>query len=424
MDKRIGYFIPEFPGQTHIFFWREIQVLESMGIQVDILSTQPPTAKLMSHTWTAEAQRRTIYLTPPTLGNFWGMGLTFLQAGLKSWIACLQTIQRAKEVSVADKLRLFAFMMVGAEVSYIAKQRHWQHLHVHSCANSANVTLFAFLISELPYSLTLHGPLEDYGSNQAQKWSKAKFGIVITQKLYEEVHQSLSVNLPQQVAIAPMGVNASVFNRTRPYQPWDEQTNCRIFSCGRLNRCKGHADLIEAIALLRQQGIPATLEIAGEDEQGGTGYRKELESLIQHLNLADSVHLLGATSEQTIKNSLENAHVFALASLQEPLGVAIMEAMAMEVPVVVTGSGGVKELIEPGVDGLLVEPQAPQQLADAILKLLSDRQLAQKLGTAGRVKVVQQFHSKRSAETLVDLIWSASDQGFHELKVPVSHHAR
>ncbi|NJR38731.1 MAG: glycosyltransferase family 4 protein [Leptolyngbyaceae cyanobacterium CSU_1_4] len=424
MNKRIGYFIPEFPGQTHIFFWREIQVLESMGIQVDIISTQPPTAKLMSHTWTQEAQRRTTYLTPPTLRNFWGMGLALFQGGLKSWMACLQIIQQAKEFSVADKLRLFAFMLVGAQVSYLAKRQQWQHLQVHSCANSANVALFASLISGLPYSLTLHGPLEDYGLNQEQKWSNAEFAIVITQKLYEEVHQLLSGNLPQRVAIAPMGVNTSVFQRTHPYRPWDEKTNCRIFSCGRLNHCKGHADLIEAIAILRQQGIPATLEIAGEDEQGGTGYRRELESLIQRLDLADSVRLLGATSEQTIKTSLENAHIFALASLHEPLGVAIMEAMAMEVPVIVTGSGGVKELIEPGVDGLLVEPQAPQQLADAILKLLGDRQLAQKLGTAGRVKVIQQFHSKRSAETLADLIWAPSELSAQAFKVPVGSRTR
>ncbi|MBW4515277.1 MAG: glycosyltransferase family 4 protein [Timaviella obliquedivisa GSE-PSE-MK23-08B] len=424
MNKRIGYFIPEFPGQTHIFFWREIQVLESMGIQVDIISTQPPAANLMSHTWAKAAQRRTTYLTPPTLCNFLGMGLALVQGGLKSWLTCLQIIQQAKDLSVADKLRLFAFMLVGAEVSYIAKQQQWQHLHVHSCANSANIALFSSLISGLPYSITLHGPLEDYGSNQAQKWSKAKFGIVITQKLYEEVHQLLADNLPEQVAIAPMGVNASVFQRTHPYLPWDKQTNFRIFSCGRLNHCKGHADLIEAIALLRQQGIPATLEIAGEDEQGGTGYRKELESLIQRLNLADSVRLLGATSEETIKTSLENAHIFALASLHEPLGVAIMEAMAMEVPVVVTGSGGVKELIEQGVDGLLVEPQAPPQLADAILKLLVDRQLAQQLGTAGRVKVIQQFHSKRSAETLVNLIWAPSEFDSQEVKVPVGIRSR
>ncbi len=71
-------------------------------------------------------------------------------------------------------------------------------------------------------------------------------------------------------------------------------------------------------------------------------------------------------SEDTVNESLEKAQVFVLASWHEPLGFAIMEAMAMEMPVVVTGSGEVKELVDDGIDGLLVEPQSPEQLADAI----------------------------------------------------------
>ena len=71
-------------------------------------------------------------------------------------------------------------------------------------------------------------------------------------------------------------------------------------------------------------------------------------------------------SEDTVNESLEKAQVFVLASWHEPLGVTIMEAMAMEMSVVVTGSGGVKELVDDGIDGLLVEPQSPEQLADAI----------------------------------------------------------
>ena len=118
----------------------------------------------------------------------------------------------------------------------------------------------------------------------------------------------------------------------------------------------------------------------------------------------DSVHLLGAVSEDTVRESLEKAHVFALASRQEPLGVAIMEAMAMEVPVVVTGAGGVKELVDEGINGLLVEPQAPTQLVEAISKLLKDKELSIQLGKAGREKVIKYFHSRRSADVLLNRI--------------------
>ncbi|MEQ8757067.1 MAG: glycosyltransferase [Coleofasciculus sp. G1-WW12-02] len=96
--------------------------------------------------------------------------------------------------------------------------------------------------------------------------------------------------------------------------------------------------------------------------------------------------------ENTVKACLEDAHIFALASLREPLGVAIMEAMAMELPIVVTGSGGVKELVEAEVNGLLVEPQAPTQLADAISRLLHNSELSIRLGQAAREKVTQQYH--------------------------------
>jgi colanic acid/amylovoran biosynthesis glycosyltransferase len=372
-----------------------------MGTQVNIISTRLPATQLMSHTWTAEAQERTTYLTP--LKHWGGTLKTLWQGGWTCWSACFKKIWQAEVPSRSSKLRLLGLMIVGAEVAYLARRGQWQHLHVHSCADSANIALFANLISGLPYSLTLHGPLGDYGPNQAQKWSNAKMGIVITQTLFEEVNQALAGYLPPQVAIAPMGVNTGVFQRTIAYQPW-EQGPIRLFSCGRLNPCKGHADLIEAIVLLHQQGIAATLEIAGEDEQGGTGYRQTLEALIQRLNLTDSVQLLGAVSEHQIKASLESAHVFVLASLHEPLGVAIMEAMAMEVPVVVTGAGGVKELITSGIEGLLVEPESPHQLAEAIAQVLNNPHLAQSLGAAARSRIIEQFHSRRSAETLLSLI--------------------
>ncbi len=403
MKARIGYFIPEFPGQTHIFFWREIEALESMGMDIDLVSTKHPVSKIMSHTWTQEAQKRTTYLFPPTR-NLIGIFLEILRCGPQGWFRCLGAILKAKGVSLSGRLRLFALAFIGAELSYLARSRSWKHLHVHSCADAANVAMFASLLSKLPYSIMLHGPLGDYGLNQEQKWCFAEFGIVITQKLYEEVNNSLGSYLPKKVEIAPMGVDTGVFSRNIPYSPWNGKDSLLIFSCGRLNPCKGHADLIAAIDILRKRGINAELEIAGEDEQGGEGYRKELEKLIQQLGLDNSVHLLGAVSENVVRESLEKAHVFALASLHEPLGVAIMEAMAMEVPIVVTGSGGVKELVDDGVNGLLVEPHAPTQLADAIASLLEDTELSIRLGKAGREKVTQSFHSQRSAEVLLNSI--------------------
>lgn len=211
---RIGYLVPEFPGQTHIFFWREIKILETMGVQIDILSTKVPPENIMCHAWTNEAKERTIYLFPPTQNFFTIIG-EFLSAGLKAWWKCFRAILKADTDSWKEKLSLFAFVFIGAQVSYFAKDKKWQHLHVHSCGNSANIALFANLLSGLPYSMTLHGPtLELYGRNQKQKWQYSSFDFVVSKKLILDIQGKLAGFLPEQVIFSPMGVNTENYQRT------------------------------------------------------------------------------------------------------------------------------------------------------------------------------------------------------------------
>jgi glycosyltransferase involved in cell wall biosynthesis len=404
MKGKIGYFIPEFPGQTHIFLWRERQVLAELGIETDLVSTQLPPRGIASHVWAEEAQKNSVYLFPFAAKDFINSFLEVVKAGAAAWWQCLAVIAKARDTSLSEKVRLLALVFVAGKLAGLARTKGWSHIHVHSCANAANIAMFASLLSKVSYSLTLHGPLTDYGPNQEQKWHFSAFAIVITKKLYDEVNKCLAGHLPQKVEIAPMGVDLSRFHRKTPYSAWDGSDACHIFSCGRLNRCKGHADLIAAIDILRKRGFNVELQIAGEDEQGGSGYRQDLEKLIEQLGLKNCVSLLGAVSEDTVNESLEKAQVFVLASWHEPLGVAIMEAMAMEMPVVVTGSGGVKELIDDGIDGLLVEPEAPEQLADAIAQLLQNPELALSLSQQSRKKIMAKFSHSRSAETLAQCL--------------------
>jgi colanic acid/amylovoran biosynthesis glycosyltransferase len=289
---------------------------------------------------------------------------------------------------------------MGARLAALARARGWTQVHAHSCARTAEIAMFASLLSGLPYSLTLHAPLGEFGPNHREKWRHARFAVIVTRSLRREVEEALSESLPPSVDVAPMGVELGSFTRGRPYQPWTGQVPLQIFSCGRLNPGKGHLDLIRAVDILRGRGIDARLTIAGEDEAGGTTYRRVLAARIAAMDLAGSVVLLGAVSGPRIRAELERAHVFALASLNEAIGVATMEAMAMETPVVVTGVGGVPELVDDGVNGLLVQPERPTELADKIEVLARDPALAHRLGDAGRRKVASEFSSSRSAEVL------------------------
>ncbi|RJS21180.1 colanic acid biosynthesis glycosyltransferase WcaL [Corallococcus sp. H22C18031201] len=402
--QKIGYLIPEFPGQTHIFFWRELQALPAKGVSPELVSTRPPPARIISHSWAREAMSRTEYLAPP---GPWGLAEAAAEVARAlptGWARCLASIARARGLDAKGRAQLLAFAVMGGRLASLARRRGWTHVHVHSCANAAHVAMFAHLLSGLTYSITLHGPLDDYGPNQHEKWRHAKFAFVITRKLLREVNAELAGSLPSRIELAPMGVELARFQRSAPYVPWTGEGPLRIFTCGRLNPCKGHADLIDAVGMLRARGLDARLAIAGEDEAGGTTYRKVLEAKLAESGLGDAVTLLGAVSEDVVRGGIENAHIFSLASLQEPLGVAIMEAMAMRAPVVVTGAGGVPELVDDGVDGVLVPPQQPKVLADKLEALARNPTEAARLGEAGRRKVETQFSSERSADMLAKLL--------------------
>ena len=397
--RRLGYLVPQFPGQTHIFFWREIAALQERGIDVHLLSTQPPPPGLIAHDWSTSAMERTTYLASRSPGD--GIRAMFGQ----NWRVLLAALARngigfAKDLAIClpAATRLVAF----------AKAQKLDHIHVHSCARAALIAYLAHRMGGPRYSLSLHGPLSDYGPGQALKWSDAAFGTVITQKLKAELQQSVGADQPQDIRIQPMGVDTDVLKRDAPYVAAAPGEPLRIFSCARLNIVKGHQDLMRAARLLLDRGIDIRVEIAGEDDAGGSGYRKELEETLSALHLQDHVKLLGAIDAGAVREKLLASHLFVLASWHEPLGVAYMEAMSCEVPTIGTASGGVPEMIESGETALLVPPKQPDILADTIADLTANPQDALRLSKAGRVHMVDNYRSELGAETLIDAIWGHS----------------
>lgn len=395
MPLRLGYLIPQFPGQTHIFFWRELEALQARGVQPVLLSTRPPPPGLISHEWSAEAAARTTYLArmDPAAAL---RGLVRLPPGdlLSAPRGEPRAFLRDMAMSIPAARRLVDH----------ARREGIDHVHAHSCGRAALIAALAFRMGGPRYSLTLHGPLEDYGPGQRYKWRHAAFATIITEKLRAEAETELAGYLPPRIAVQAMGVDTGRLSRDTPWQPPRPGEPLRIMSCGRLNQVKGHQDLLQAIRMLRDAGHDARLVIAGEDDAGGTGYRRVIEARIAELGLDDAVTLLGAVSEGEVRRHLLEAHVFALASWHEPLGVALMEAMSCEVPTIGTAAGGVAELIRDGQDGILVPPRDPPAMADAILHLAGDPDLARRLGQAGRERIVSGFGAEAGAETLIRLV--------------------
>jgi colanic acid/amylovoran biosynthesis glycosyltransferase len=399
---QIGYLIPEFPGQTHNFFWNEKSALREHGIETYLVSTRRPNEALVSHSWARQAQQQTIYLAEINASSAFEVFSEYIKLGPAAWWRAIRaSMDGCPPKQIFNNLAL-TFMAMRLIV--LLRRRGIAHVHAHSCGRVALIAMLANRLAGVSYSLTLHGGLEDYGPQQPIKFRYAAFAITITRKLLAELRERLAQDAPRNIGLAPMGVDTTVFKRSRTYEPWDGNARLRLFSCGRLNYVKGHQDLIRAVRILSDLGLNVALEIAGEDDVGGSGYRKGLEALIKELDLTDEVALLGAVSESRVLQGLCEAHVFALASHHEPLGVAIMEALSCGAPVVATNLGGVPELIDDGIDGYLVPPKDPKVLAEAIRYVASDPALARAFSNAGRTKIEKSFRSDVSAVELKRLI--------------------
>ncbi|MFL0800973.1 MAG: glycosyltransferase family 4 protein [Agarilytica sp.] len=404
--SKIGFLIPEFPIQTHAFFIREREELKKLGVDTVLISTRRPDgqAGLAAHAWAEAAAKETTYLFPLGITTLIHAVLTIILAGPCAWWKSAKAIFGASDMTIAERLKMPVMMMTGAYLKRFCQVQQLDHVHVHSCANAANVAMFARIFNGPTYSLTLHGPMQDYGTNQANKWKYAAYCIVITQDLMDEVNTKLAHITIPPTYLAPMGVNITDFKRSNTYNVAQQGETIKLISCGRLNYVKAHDDLIRVVAKLQEKGIDAELKICGamDAPSQAVNYDQELISLADELKVKARIHLLGSVSESRVKEELEHAHFFCLASLKEPLGVATMEAMAMEIPAIVTRSPGVSEMVESDIDGVLVEPRSPDEFVAAIINLIEKPELAKAIARQGREKIVLKFHSGVSAKKIAE----------------------
>lgn len=385
---KIGFLIPEFPGQTHSFFWREISHLtEESEHEAHIISTRLP-AQPVRHSWTSGLA--VDYLFPPSAPDL-------AEAILRLLPAMPRLLSQADTRNCLRTRNGVAMLIVAALLAKVCRRHRIDHLHVHSCANAALIAAFLNRMTGLPYSLVLHGPIKDYGPDQRYKWTRTAFAFTITEKLRSELLTALP-DLESRLSIVSMGVDTDVF---APKEQPRAEGRWRWFSCARLNRVKGFDTLISAARTLKAEGLEFEIRIAGEDEQGGAGYRKDIERMIAEAGLETTISLLGAIEQDQVLAEMQRADGFVLASHHEPLGVVFMEAMACGLPTVATNAGGVKELIEDGISGLLVPPRDAASLATAMKRVMGDPVLGTALAAAGRARIVSDFDAARSAREIV-----------------------
>jgi glycosyltransferase involved in cell wall biosynthesis len=129
----------------------------------------------------------------------------------------------------------------------------------------------------------------------------------------------------------------------------------------------------------------------------GAGHlRREMETLARSLGIGDRVEFLGPKSRREVAQLLRGCEVFVLPSRSETFGIVILEAMAYEKPIVATSVGGIPEIIESGKNGVLVEPDDPAALSEAITAVLDGRELKHSIARNGYRTVERHFRNEYS----------------------------
>ena len=163
-----------------------------------------------------------------------------------------------------------------------------------------------------------------------------------------------------------------------------------IVMVARLSKQKDHATLLHALALLAKRGITPALHLAGG---GKSRHREPLVALAATLGLADQVKFLGVIRD--VPELLMQNQISVLSTHHEGMPLALIEAMAAGCAVIGSDVPGVREIIDDGVDGILVGAKNASTLADALERLLRDPAYAEKLSSAGREKALREYTRER-----------------------------
>jgi glycosyltransferase involved in cell wall biosynthesis len=196
---------------------------------------------------------------------------------------------------------------------------------------------------------------------------------------------------PGKIAVVPNGVDADAFAIPRP-----ARAIRRAITVANLRAEKGHDVLIEAIAALGPAASGLDVQFAGDGP-----CRPALERLVEERGLGERIRFLGERHD--LPRLLEEADLFILPSRTEAFPNSVMEAMAAGLPVIASGVGGILELVDDGVSGVLVPADEPAALARAITDVIGDPVRAAAMGRTAQEMVRARFSTQQMVSAFDDL---------------------
>ncbi|RMD84070.1 MAG: colanic acid biosynthesis glycosyltransferase WcaL [Candidatus Dadabacteria bacterium] len=424
--NHVAYLFPAFPVLHQTFTVGEVLGLRRLGYRPRLVSLKRPPASLQQD-GARELASETFYCPPLTsrevLASFskalWRRPKEVARLALavyRAWkpnprVQLLRSDGEPATLSLAERilavyhtsalLYLLKSLALIPHAIYVAERLSAEgvrHVHAHWATYPTTVAFLIRRWSGIPYSFTAHAyDIYMHPRMLPAKVAEASFVVTCAEANKRYLERLCGA------CDTPIHVNYHGTDLARFRVPERRRDRCyRIASCGWLKEYKGFHILLEAVARLVDRGIDVRLDIAGDGPQ-----RTYLERRAAELGIASRVTLHGFLKHQQLRELYKAADVFALPSVvlgrygrQDVIPNVLAEAMAAGLPVVGSDIGGVGELIEHGVDGLLVPQRDVGALADALERIWREPELAARLGQAGRRKVEKIWDRERNIEQL------------------------
>ena len=415
---KIAYLCSQYPAISHTFVLREVEALRDLGAEIATFSIRRADSDhLLAHA-DKVAFKSTYAILPPRWTALFAAHLRLAATAPLAYLSTLALALRLAPAGLRGCLWQLFYFVESVVLWRECRRRGIRHIHVHMGHVAADVALLtahtgSSIEPERPWSwsFTMHGPFEFFDVSRyrlAEKLRRARFVVCISDYARSQLMALSAPEVWERLRVIHVGIPIGQFTRNGDADP--PQGGSTILFIGRLVAAKGQAVLLEATKMLAKRGHKVKVIIAGEGP-----LRSTLEGFAEQMGLASQVSFPGAVGQDEIHALYAGASIFCLPSFAEGVPGVLMEAMAMELPVVSTRITGVPELIDDGRTGLLVAPGRTDQLADALERLLADPALCRKMGSAAREKVIREFNTDHSAKQLYALF---ADQ----LSQPRPHH--
>lgn len=398
----IGYVVKVYPRFSETFIVTEILAREAQGEDLHIFALRP-TTDARFHPEIARVQAPVTWVPRPLKpSELWHQLTTTLVGNDLS--------QRFAEIlpMVADLPG--DEVAQGVSLAVQARERGITHLHAHFASLAGRSAWIASQLTGIPYTVTTHAK-DIYHKNVDPTWlsrvcSDAHRVIAISS--YNERH--LNNVLADTGANISLQYNALELDRF-PYQerPDTTPTNCaasqgrplQVLAVGRLVPKKGFADLITATKLATDNGIALDVTIAGDGD-----LRETLTQQIDSLGLGSTITLIGPQTQNEIRALLRKADVSVTPCIPakdgnlDGLPTVILEAMACGTPVIATSVSGLPEVVIDHHTGILLNPNDPQSLAQALTSIAHGHTNTRTLAHNARTLIEERFDSTQQAAQL------------------------